>query len=205
MEINSVLPDEMLEGVFTLLPLHTLMVVVAVCRRWREVGEAPWLWTRARLRVTGENLLEVPGVLAGRRWMALGCLVVREVSHHLLTAIIQHPGLKRLEINYVDLSPLAPEELATAVGGREEVDLRSSLLTTAQASTIFLTILTGCRLRSLEIGPMTNLSTLEPSMLARAVNRLERVEMKGCQVSREQVEAILEESRHTRLQVLDLR
>ena len=43
--INELLPPEMLERVFRLLPNRDLKNAVLVCRRWRDVGEAPSLWT----------------------------------------------------------------------------------------------------------------------------------------------------------------
>ena len=42
--INRLLPAEMLERVFHLLPPLDLKSVVLVCRWWREVGDAPVLW-----------------------------------------------------------------------------------------------------------------------------------------------------------------
>ena len=55
--INRLLPAEMLERVFHLLPPRDLKAVVLVCRWWREVGEAPWLWA----------WVVVPGVVPRRR------------------------------------------------------------------------------------------------------------------------------------------
>merc|ERR1719319_1663817 len=46
-----VLPTEMMERVFRLLPPRDLKAVVLVCRRWRKVGEAPALWAWVCLRV----------------------------------------------------------------------------------------------------------------------------------------------------------
>jgi len=44
------LPAEMLERVFLLLGPQDLNAVVLVCRRWRDVGEAPHLWTNTCVR-----------------------------------------------------------------------------------------------------------------------------------------------------------
>ena len=65
--INSMLPVEMLEVVFLLLPRRALLAVLLVCRRWRAVGESPRLWAASRLRVTTKNLGYVQEVLASRR------------------------------------------------------------------------------------------------------------------------------------------
>ena len=67
--INRVLGRRagVLELVFRLLGHRDLMVVLLVCRLWREVGETPGLWAGLVLRVTEENLDTMPRVLAIRK------------------------------------------------------------------------------------------------------------------------------------------
>ena len=66
--INRVLGRRagVLELVFRLLAPRDLMVVLLVCRLWREVGETPGLWAGLVLRVTEENLANMPRALAIR-------------------------------------------------------------------------------------------------------------------------------------------
>ena len=69
--INSTLPAEVLERIFKLLPhsdrkvvvgkkhcelLKITYVQVRVCRRWRDVGEQPGLWTWVVISVHLGNL-----------------------------------------------------------------------------------------------------------------------------------------------------
>ena len=72
--INSTLPAEVLERIFKLLPNRDLKVVVGkntwngndknnrktfqvrVCRRWRDVGEQPGLWSWVVINVHLGNL-----------------------------------------------------------------------------------------------------------------------------------------------------
>ena len=110
--INAVLPAEMLERVFRLLPPRDLKVVVAVCRRWREVGEAPSLWTWVYLAVVRRNLGRMVEVLGSRRMQAATRLVIRAVSPTLLTAVLHHPTLTDIDIRFVILSSEEPELLA---------------------------------------------------------------------------------------------
>ena len=50
--LNGVLlPAEILEKVFCLLPPRDIKSVVLVCRFWREIGEVPRLWTWACFKV----------------------------------------------------------------------------------------------------------------------------------------------------------
>ena len=58
-EVDKLLP-ELLEMVFRLLPRRDLKVVVLVCKRWREVGEAPVLWAWVCLRVDKERVASMP-------------------------------------------------------------------------------------------------------------------------------------------------
>ena len=61
--INSLLPAELLERVFGLVPPLDLRAVVLVCRRWREVGEVPGLWAWVLLRTDMPEALPVAGVI----------------------------------------------------------------------------------------------------------------------------------------------
>ena len=179
-EMINVLPDEVLEQIFHHLPLHVLGLVLLVCRRWRQIGESPWLWTRARLRVTQEMMSE------------------------LLTAMVQHPRLRELDMNYMNLSMVNPMLLATAVNKMMVVDIRSTQLTLKQADSLFSMMSEGTQVRSLKIGP-NNLSSLNPDMLATAVHRLEWVEMRGTRITRQQITTILTRKEKTSLQYLDIR
>ena len=72
--INRVLGSRagVLELVFRLLAPRDLMVVLLVCRLWREVGETPGLWAGLVLRVTEENLAIMPRVMAIRNRHGMG-------------------------------------------------------------------------------------------------------------------------------------
>ena len=71
-QINQ-LPADVLEKIFRLLPPRDLRQVVLVCRRWREVGEAPRLWNWVTVTVTKENISKMPKVLRRRR---MQCVVI---------------------------------------------------------------------------------------------------------------------------------
>ena len=76
----SQLPEAVLKKIFRLLAPRDLRTVVLVCRRWREVGEAPRLWPWVTVTVTRENINKMNKVLARRRmqyavinWQYLKC------------------------------------------------------------------------------------------------------------------------------------
>ena len=70
------LPAEMLDLIFQLLPTRDLMVVVQVCSFWREVGEAPGLWSRGVICLARGNMFMLPEVLGARRMLLVRSLRV---------------------------------------------------------------------------------------------------------------------------------
>ena len=91
MNINSVLPAEILERIFSLVAPRVLRAVVLVCRRWREVGEAACLWSRTRLTVVDSNMALMPEVLGSRRLRSLRRLTLKAVSPQLLETVAVTP------------------------------------------------------------------------------------------------------------------
>ena len=96
--INRLLPAEMLEKVFHLLPPRDLKTVVLVCRWWREVGEAPALWAWVTITVTRWNLAIMPEVLEARKVAGARRVVAWVVSEEVLEAVARHPGVRHLVI-----------------------------------------------------------------------------------------------------------
>ena len=118
------LPPELLEGIFQLLSLRDLKSVVQVCQLWKEEGERPRLWALGVVRVTKENLSNMPEGLATRRMLMVRHLRDWEsVSGELLEAVMRHRWLKRLDLRSVTLSSLEPGLLARAATGMDEMQL----------------------------------------------------------------------------------
>ena len=65
-EGNRILPLEMLERIFWLLPGRDLKTVVLVCKRWKEAADNPKLWASSIVfSYDGEH--QVSSVLQGGR------------------------------------------------------------------------------------------------------------------------------------------
>jgi len=184
------LPDEVLEEVFRLLSPTDLKSVVMVCRRWREVGEVPALWSWVRVEVNEDNMDYIPEVLDSSRMEAVKKIDFWGVkmSHRLLRAVARHPGLKEMRVDG-DLSSVEPELLARAVVQLEEVDLRYTRLTTNQVNTIFTSMTGNCKLKTLRVCG-NDLSTVEADVLAQAVTKVEEVDMSNCGLTPQQVTAL---------------
>ena len=102
--------------------------------------------------------------------------------------------LKRLVIYGNNLSRVDPGLLARALTRVEEVVMYQPRLTGPQQEAILTAISSGdSRLKKLDI-EHNKLSTVDPSLLASAVNRLEKVKILGGQLTVEQVAAILTRS-----------
>ena len=205
-EINRLLPTEMLERVFRLLPNRDLVTVVQVCRRWRQVGETPILWAWLRLpTVNGDNLDVISELLLySKRLQALESLVVRSVSDDLFAAVAQHKSLKRLDIANTNLSAVDPTVLAKSICQMEKVDMGRSVFSPAQANAIFQSLAQGSNVKMLSLFN-TNLSTVKPHLLASAVTHVSQITLWSSRLTIKQTEAIFQAlTSPGKLRVLDL-
>ena len=176
-DLTLLLPAELLEDIFSLLPHRSLQAATLVCRRWREVAEVPWLWTWLLPLVHPANLSAMPEVLASRRLEAVTSLRAIIVSDQLLEAVLLHPRLREVDLAHTDLRPVCPRLLAAALTSLSSACLQHTLLTGLQATALFTAITGGSSsLRKLHIGS-TNLASVEPDLLARAICSLEEVSL----------------------------
>ena len=201
------LPPEMLERVFSCLHLQDLKASLQVCRRWREVGEAPGLWARVCLRASRESMVGLQEALPGRRM-----LLVRElrlggegpVSEGLLELVVRHGGLTSLSLQGSDLSSVEPWLLEGLVKGLQELQLEGTQLAGGQQQGIFQSVVLGTKLKKLRV-TSSDLSSVEPSLLAQAASRLEEVGLASAGLTCHQIEAILRAlNSEARLARLDL-
>ena len=85
----------------------------------------------------------------------------------------------------LDLSTVDADILAQAVAQMEEVGLEGTKLTPQQVEAVFAALDASCHLKVLRIGHNT-LSSLDPDVLARVVNKLETVDLIWAHLSRQQ-------------------
>jgi len=57
-KINEKLPPEIMRQIFLLLPPRDLKNVLLVCKKWKEAGEDPYLWSWAMVTVKNDSLKE---------------------------------------------------------------------------------------------------------------------------------------------------
>ena len=127
--------------------------------------------------------------------MAFNSLSTKQLEAILSTIGQQKSNLKKLNISCNNLSSVDPLLLVRAVSRLEEINLDGTELTFMQARGIMLTIGFDkfSTVQKLVLSD-NDLSKVKPDLLAKAVNRLEEVDMTNSQLTLEQVEAILKQS-----------
>ena len=111
----------------------------------------------------------------------------------IFAALHTSSQLKILRIQDNDLSSVDASILAQAVTQLEEVELGDTHLTPQQVEAIFAALETSSQLKILRIGD-NNLSSVDPDVLARGVNKLETVHMNHTELTEQQKTRILTQS-----------
>jgi hypothetical protein len=130
----------------------------------------------------------------------------REQMDALLTAVGKGSRLKNLNLSH-SIVFSAPALLAEAVHKLEELNLEDTRLTRQQVESILTASLRiDSKLKRMNLSDNGTLSEVDTSLLARAVNNLEEVNLHGVFLLPQQVEAILTGvTRGSRLRKLDIR
>lgn len=199
-DVNLVkkLPAEILERIFRFLPPSKLKVVVQVCRRWREVGEVPSLWTWVSLAPVTElnQLPSAVNMLRSKRLSLATCLEARVVSRELLEAIGDHPGLRGLDIGYSTcfLANIPASLLVHALtSGLQSVDMRKTGMNFEQVEVLFKSLVKGSfQLKSLNLSWITSIAYLEPEFVSNVAIFLERIDLGFIQMTQAQTLALFE-------------
>ena len=187
--INSWLPAEILEKVFRILPPRDLRTVVLVCRRWKEVAEAPSLWSWVSLTVDTTNLAHMPGLLRGRLF-GVKEMRARVASEEFLQAVASHPALRSLDISDTPLPRIGADLLASSITGLTRLSIWETHLTTEQAEALLTRMTITHQLRILDMS-YNDLSEVDPQLIARAGVELEELRLCGTSLTSEQSEALV--------------
>ena len=176
-EINAVLTEEVLLKIFSFLSPSDLKASMLVCKLWTQVGQAPSLWRWATL-TADETFLPAKLNLTRLRYVSeLQIKAGVVVTPELMQAITEHCGLRKVEFGSgEDLSNVSPELFSKTLINLEKVIISGTHLTTEQQNALFI------RMRSEENRRIKNLllskvdlTSVEPSLLAQAVENVETV------------------------------
>ena len=187
------LPAEMVERVFRLLSPGDLRTVVLVCRRWREVGEAPALWSWALLTLALDNLC----ALACRRLARVRVVRLVATEAALLEALLRHGGVRELTLDSsLALAQVDSQLLGEVVAGMERVVMRKrpkrsqDSLSKSQFKKFFAAISQSSSLQSLDLSHQP-LGSVAPEVLADVVSRLETVVLAQASLTEAQATTLL--------------
>ena len=174
--------------IFEQLSYGDLRKVVLVSRRWKEIGETPRLWSSLPVIVKTENMSMIPEILSSARMQGLKKLIIEApLSEKVSQTIVRHPGLR--EINFNSMLGINPGLLAKAVTKLETLKVGRKL-TKQQAEAILTAVIEGSKLTKLEI-TQNDLLGVDPGLLAKAVTKLETLDIKWNKLTEQQCVAIL--------------
>ena len=108
-------------------------------------------------------------------------------------AMTTNSPLKILKLAKNEVNSVDDKLLAQAVNQLEEVDLYDTKLTTQQAEEILVAIITSSKLKVLNM-QNNKLSSVDPDIMAKAVNKLDSVEMYNTDLTQQQITKILSRS-----------
>ena len=189
------LPQEMMMKVFSYLALQDLANVLLVCHQWKEVAESPWLWRRLEV-VVGQMKVNNIGILGTRRLESVKRVRLlskyhpdEEEAEAVFNAILEHDGIKELNISQNEISKVNPETLAKAVNTMEQVNLFNAKLTSPQCEALFQEMAQDTKLKMLSIG-CVNISGVNPEILAVGLNKVQTARLCNTAITKEQLEAL---------------
>jgi len=206
----QLLPNEMLLKIFCCLRLHDLGNVLLVCRRWKDIAEHPWLWKRMEV-VVGQLKVNNINILATRRLESVKRVRLlsryhpdEEEAEAVFKAILEHAGIKELNISQNEIFRVNAETLAKAVNNMENVNLFNAKLTSQQSRVLFQHMANTTKLKVLSMG-CVNISEVNPTILATALNMMSTARLCNTAITTEQLDALFRAmARGSKLKEIDL-
>ena len=189
-DINTLLPSELLYLIFKLLRQQDLKQAVAVCRRWKEVGEAHSLWASwVCPRITQKNINIAKDLLECKRMQGVSRIRIAALSEDLVDGVAGHKSLRSASISCGLLSLHERRLLVMLAGTLENVELR---LAKDEVGHVLGEILsTPCSaLQKLDLSG-NDLSRLEEGMLGLAVSTLQDLQLQRTELETKHVREIL--------------
>ena len=153
------------------------MVAVLVCRKWRELGENPKLWTFLKLKIDRRGEVSILNI---RRLQYLREIIVdwwkgKELEE-LFLALGKLSNLRKITIqHYINTYYL---------------DNVYSVLTKEQLHILFGIFSGATKLKHL-VMPGTCLSYLDPAYLAKTLSNIEELNISSCRLNNLQAETIM--------------
>ena len=214
--LDEMLSNSVIQGkIFSYLAPADIKSLATVSSTWRVMMEQPRFWTWATVRLSLDNFTEKSQSVRIRS--ITNVLMEYDVSEmqqrSFFSSIFYEVGamanMRNLNISGTDLSFVSPEVLSEVIVKMKVVNLFDSNLTSEQLDTILIRIMKSSddlNLSSLRTS-LTSFSSVPPAILAKALVRLEKVDLENPELTKDQVAAVLVEvgeSQNLRLKSLPL-
>ena len=216
-EGNTVLPLEMLEKIFWLLPARDLKTVVLVCKRWKEAADNPKLWTysvkftydldRCMLadgeapRDSDKDVNFMQEASKVRRFETVRKIKINfcpaNVFKPVIEGALQHAGLRELHLEQGDVSAIDPDTLSQFLTRMEEVKITMVEMTLEQTTSFLRALHNTHQIKTLlwdhpnSFRQIDNVNEVDPTLLANAVKNVERLELRP-ELTREQARSLFQ-------------
>jgi len=172
------LPVELRLKILSLLPIYQLKTVLRVNRRWKEMGEDPFLWRNLKLVISSKTLSVVRQLLKMTRLQKLRSIhfstpVPANQAEDVIIMLIGHDTIKNIDISFSKLSKVRTDKLGELVRRLEVLKMNNCRLTLPQLKTM-LTVISNddnCNMQKLYIGT-NDLHQLSPGLLVRSIPHL---------------------------------
>jgi len=196
----SLLPAELRLKILGYLSLYQLKMVVRVNRRWREMGEDPFLWKNISLVISSRpqataysligKILKMKR-LSRLRSVEFSSPVPAGQAQAVLSQLTDHESVKHLNIAGSKLSKVQADILGSMVKGLEVLVVTNCRLTFIQIKNILNVISNDstCKMKELYIGS-NDLHQLPPSLLGNCVTKLTTLHCNNTNLMAKQVEAL---------------
>ena len=127
-----------------------------------------------------------------------------EEAEAVFKAILEHAGIKELNISQNEIFRVNAETLAKAVNNMENVNLFNAKLTSQQSRVLFQHMANTTKLKVLSMG-CVNISEVNPTILATALNMMATARLCNTAITTEQLDALFRAmARGSKLKEIDL-
>jgi len=179
--------------ILNLLTIHQLKSVVRVCRRWKDMGEDPYLWQKLHLTISARFLPNLNEMLQTTRLKQLkrihfGCPITANQADEVLKSLLAHGGIVDLDIPSSKLTKVNSNTISCIVKRMERIVMTHCRLSVSLLEVVFQTISKSenCRLKMLDIGS-NDLHKVSPSLVAGCVSKLSSLKCDNTYLQEHQV------------------
>lgn len=162
-----------------------------------------------RLRMSGVDLSSIDPFflvyegLRGLDEVTLSHSLTSNQAIKLFDTLGYGPSLRKLNVNGTDLSTVVPSSLVRGIYQVDAIHLPDTNLTPQQSEAIFIALASNKAHRPKYLTLNNDLSSLNPELLSRGVNKLKEACLYSSGITEQQIEEILTHT-HTSLQKLEI-